>query len=127
MEKQKLIDLVCETIRRDVGNDDLTAIEGLLDKLFQKEALFDFLPVDEAVQFLVVSFRKPESERKTLQDHGGDYDFFYRAEDAESFVRKIARQGRWPHSGEQWTVSALDRDECCLFDWEVFVDEEDAA
>jgi len=127
MEKQKLIDLVCETIRRDVENDDLTALDGLLDKLFQEEALFDFLPADEPVQFLVVSCSKPESERKTFQDHGGEYDFFYREEDAERFVRKIARQGRWPDSGKQWIVSALDRDECCLFDREVFVDEEDAA
>ena len=127
MTEEQLIDRVIAQIKKEVYENDFTAIGGLLDCL-TTEQLERYLPEDDEqpVRFQVISYRKPEAERKTFQDHGGEWHFFDSAEEAEDFTLKLERDGYWPE-GDRWVVSALDRNDCCLDCWEVPIDEEDAA
>jgi hypothetical protein len=76
------------------------------------------------VRFQVVSYRKPEQERVTFDDHGGEWDFFDSLNDAVQAIQDFSRRGRHPE-GDQWAVSGLDCNDCCVEVFDVDVDKGD--
>lgn len=75
------------------------------------------------VKFLVVSYRKPERERVSFNDHGAEFDFFESLTDAVLAIQNFHRLGLYPE-GDTWAVSGLDDDDCCLEVFEVDTEEE---
>ena len=70
----------------------------------------DGMPI---VCFQVVSYRKPERERITFNDHAGEWDFFDSLPDAIRAINNFASRDLHPE-GDAWAVSGLDGDGCCL-------------